>query len=700
MFRYQNMRLCAALALAFPFVAIAQVAGSSAADPQVVVVTGNPLGSRLFELSTPVSVLSGQNLLLQAQSTLGESLARLPGLSSSYFGPNASRPVIRGLDADRVKIMQDGVTMSDLSALSPDHATTVDPLVVEGIEVVRGAATLLYGGSAIGGAVNVIDNRIPESAINGVGGRFQLKAGSVDDERSGALVLEGGDGKFAFHVDVNSRRNQDLSIPGFAHSDRQRLLDDPAQAQAQGTLPNSQGKASGGAAGVSLTFDKGYIGLSHSSLDALYGTVAEPDVTIDMKSTSWNLAGELRSDIDPFENIKLKHSTTDYKHSELEAGAVGTSFTSKGSETRIDALHRKLGIFRGAVGVQFSDNEVSAIGAEALLPKVNTDAKAVFFFEQAEFGKLALNLGGRVDQTRLKSAGGGPLDPLSLLPRFDPAQERKFSTRSAALGGVYKLDAQFALAANLAHTERALSYTELFANGPHVATGQYEVGDARLDKERSNGLDMQIRWKDGANSASFGAFYSRFGNYLIASNSGNLRGADGELNPLDLDDDGVADGSGEGLLPEATFGAVRARHRGFEAEAKIRLIDAASRLDLNLRGDYVRADNSDTGEPLPRIVPLRLGAGLELTLGMINARLDAHHAFKQNRVSANELPTNAYTLVDVSLIYNFGSANFRLEAFGKINNLFDAEARTHSSVLKDIAPLPGRGVVVGLRGRF
>lgn len=700
MFRFQNTRLCAAIALACPFAASAQLVGSNNAEPQIVVVTGNPLSSQLFELSTPVSVLSGQNLLLQSASTLGETLSRQPGISASYFGPNASRPVIRGLDSDRVKIMQDGIGMFDLSALSPDHATTLDPLVVERIEVVRGAATLLYGGSAIGGVVNVIDNRIPESAIEKIGGRFQLKASSADDERSGALVLEGGDGKFAFHLDANSRRNEDLGIPNFAHSDRQRLLDGPAAPQAQGKLSNSAGQASGGAAGASLTFDSGFVGLSYSGFDAKYGTVAEPDVVIDMHSTTWNLAGEWRTAGNVIDSVKFKYGNTDYKHAELEAGATGTTFASKGNEARVEMLHQKIGAFRGAIGAQFSSNEVSTVGAEALLPLVNTDAKALFIFEQMELGNLTLNFGGRIDKTTLKSAGGGPLDPLTLLRRFDPAQTRDFSTSSGAIGGVYKLNAALALAANLAHTERAPTYTELFANGPHVATGQFEVGNSNLRKERSNGADLQLRWRDGANSASIDAFYSRFSNYLVVGNSGNLRGADGELNPLDADANGIADGSGEKLLPEATFRAVRATHRGIEAQAKFRLINTSAPLDLHLRGDYVRATNSDTGEPLPRIVPLRLGAGVEWTLGQVNARLDTNHVFQQNRVAANELPTSGYTMVDASVIYSFGSPALRLEAFGKITNLFDTEARTHSSVLKDISPLPGRGVTVGLRGRF
>ncbi|WP_434517244.1 TonB-dependent receptor plug domain-containing protein (plasmid) [Dechloromonas sp. ARDL1] len=232
-------KAAAAVALAFTApAALAQGAPNQATELAPVVVTANPLGSALFDLAAPVSVLGGRDLTLRRESTLGETVANLPGVSSTYFGPSASRPVIRGLDSDRIRILQNGTGMLDVSALSPDHATTVDPLVVDRIEVVRGPAALLYGGTAVGGVVNVLDNRIPQEAVVGVSGRFEPRFGGADNEQSGAAVLEGGNGRIAFHADISSRRNDDVQIPGFARSSRQRALDGPGQDQPRDRLPN------------------------------------------------------------------------------------------------------------------------------------------------------------------------------------------------------------------------------------------------------------------------------------------------------------------------------------------------------------------------------------------------------------------------------------------------------------------------------
>lgn len=686
-------KTAAAVALAFAApLALAQGANSSqATDLAPVVVTANPLGSGLFDLVAPVSVLGGQDLTLRRESTLGETVANLPGVSSTYFGPNASRPVIRGLDADRIRILQNGTGMLDVSALSPDHATAVDPLVVDRIEVVRGPAALLYGGTAVGGVVNVLDNRIPQEAVTGITGRFEPRFGGADHERSGAAVLEGGNGTLAFHADLSSRHTDDLEIPGFARSSRQRAVDGPGQEQPRGRLPNSSARGEGGALGTSVTFDQGYLGISYGDFKSNYGTVAEPDVRIDMKSSRWDAAGEVRGLNAFVEALKFKAGHTDYQHQELEDGAVATTFKNKGYEARIEATHARLGPLVGAFGVQLSSVDFSALGEESLLPKVETDSGALFLYEEAAFGRAKFTVGGRLERAKVASAGGG---------RFDPAQTRKFSGQSGAVGALYNLSDSVNLAANLSHTERAPTYAELFANGSHAATGQFVIGDTGLAKEKSNGLDLQLRWRSGPHSASLGGFYTRFQNYIAVLNSGNDRGADGELNPVDGDGDGVADGSGEEIVPEALYRAVKADFRGLEAEGKFRVYQGTGSLGLNLRGDYVRATNRDTGEPLPRISPLRLGVGLDYRFGNFGARLDVNHAFKQDRVAANELPTDGHTLVNGALTYRFKAPAMNLEAFLKGNNLFDREARVHASFLKDMAPLPGRGFLAGVRGTF
>jgi len=665
-----------------------------------VIVTANPLGSALFDLAAPTSVLGGRELTLQRQSTLGETIANLPGISSTYFGPAASRPVIRGLDSDRIRILQNGTGMLDVSALSPDHATAIDPLVADQIEVVRGPAALLYGGTAVGGVVNALDNRIPQEGIQGVTGRFEPRFGGSDNERSGAAVLEGGNGRIALHADISSRQNDDVRIPGYARSSRQRALDGPGQEQPRDRLPNSSARGGSGALGASLTFDQGYLGVSYSDFKTNYGSVAESNVRLDMNSSRWDVAGEKRGMDSFIQAVKFKYGYTDYQHQELESGAVSTTFKNNGYEGRLEATHAKVGPLSGVFGVQLSSVDFSALGEEALLPKLTTDSKALFLYEEAAFGRTKFTLGGRLEYVKVASQGGGPLDPNSGLPRFGTAQTRSFYDQSGSAGALYSLTRSLNLATTLSHTERAPTYAELYAKGPHAATRQYEVGDAALTKEKSNGLDLQLRWRFGHHSASIGGFYNRFQNYIVVTNSGNFRGVDGERNPVDADGDGIADGSGKAILPEGQYRAVKADFRGMEAQGKFRVYEGAGDLDLRLQGDYVRATNRDTGEPLPRIAPLRLGMGLDFQRGSFGTRLDAIYAFKQDRVAANELPTEGYTLVNVALTYRIKTQPMELEVFLKGNNLFNQEARVHTSLLKDIAPLPGRGLLVGVRGLF
>ncbi|WP_239251132.1 TonB-dependent receptor, partial [Candidatus Nitrotoga sp. M5] len=396
---------------------------------QPVVVTANPMGSALIDLVSPVSVLSGKELSFRQESTLGETLSKLPGISSTYFGPNASRPVIRGLDGDRVRIMQNGVGMLDVSALSPDHATAVDPLLVDRIEVVRGPAALMYGGAAVGGVVNTLDNRIPQYSIDGYTGRVEPRIGGAANERSGAAVLEAGNGLVAIHADIASRQTDDLRIPGFARSNQQRALDDPAVEQSKGRLTNSSSSSDSGAVGASLTFDEGYLGLSYSDLKTNYGSVAEPDVRVDMNSKRLGVAGEVRELGSFVQEVKFKYNHTDYLHNELEDGEIATTFKNKGYETRIDATHAKLGPFTGAFGVQLSNTDSSALGEEAFLPQVNTDTKALYIYEEAKFGNVKLTAGGRNEHTTVDSAGDSPTTT-----RFGAAQARKFSANSGALG--------------------------------------------------------------------------------------------------------------------------------------------------------------------------------------------------------------------------------------------------------------------------
>lgn len=638
-----------------------------------VVVTASPMGSALLDLVLPVSVLTEKDLLFRQEATLGETLSKLPGISSTYFGPNSSRPIIRGLDGDRIRILQNGVAMLDVSSLSPDHATAVDPLLVDRVEVVRGPAALMYGGAAVGGVVNTLDNRIPQLPVKGFTGRFEPRFGGAASERSGAAMLEAGNGQFAIHADIASRRTDDLRIPGYARSSRQRAADGPEIEQPHGRLPNSSSSSDSGSVGASLTSENGYFGLSYSDLQSNFGTVAEPDVRVDMSSKRLGMAGEIRELNTFVQELKFKYNHTDYLHNELEGGEVATTFKNKGYDTRIDAVHSRLGAFTGAFGVQLTNVDFAALGESAFLPQVNTDSKALFLYEEATFGKIKLTAGGRNEHASVESAGDTPDTT-----RFGSAQSRQFTASSGALGALYSIDPKISLAANLTHTERVPTYAELFSNGRHVATGQFVVGDSTLQKEKSNGADVHLRWRSGLNSVSIGGFYNHFQNYIALLQSGQKQ------------ED----------LTEAFYRPVKAEFYGFEMEGKSRIYEQKGNLDLNLRGDYVRAKNSDTGEPLPRIAPLRLGVGLDYQLGNFGARFDVSHSFRQDRVASSELSTGSYTLADAMLTYRIKTQGIHWDAYLKGNNLFNEEARTHTSFLKEIAPLPGRGFIMGVRGTF
>lgn len=665
---------------------------------QEVVVTGNPLGSELFELAAPVSVLGGQELFLQRKSTLGETLNTLPGVSSTSFGPNASRPVIRGLDGDRIRILQNGAGTLDASSLSFDHAVSIDPLVVERAEVVRGPAALFYGGSAVGGVVNVIDNRIPQYQLNGVSGRAETRYGGADREKATGLVFEAGNGSLALHADVYTRDTDDLRIKGFARSARLRAAD-PQPVEAEGTLPNSAAKSDGGAIGLSHTWANGYIGISRSTLNTRYGTVAEPTVNIDMQSSRWDVAGEMRELGAVIESVKFKAGNTDYEHTELDDGMPATVFRNKGRDLHVEATHGKLGPLQGAFGLQYTDSDFSALGAEAFVPSTNTNAKAGFFYEELPLGALKLSFGGRHERTEVSSAGGGAVPFGAATPRFDPAQTRSFSGNSGALGAVYSFTPGLALAVNGAYTERAPTYYELFANGPHAATGVYEVGNAAAVKEKSKALDITLRMKSGKHSGSIGVFENSFDNFIALFDTGNTRGADGELNPVDAGD-GTSLNTGEEILPEFAYRAVPARFRGLEGEGRFRVMERGGNLDLLVNAAYVRADDRSTGMPLPRIAPWRYGIGLDYRQDRLGARVDATVYGDQDRVAAGELPTDGYTMLNAAVTYRLPAAGVRLEAFLRGVNLLNEEARNHVSFLKDIAPMGRRSGQVGIRGQF
>lgn len=645
-------------------------------DPQVI--TANPLGNE--QLASPSTVLTGNKLTLEQRGSLGETLNNQPGVSSSYFGPGASRPIIRGLDGDRIRILRNGVGALDASSLSYDHAVPLDPVNVDRIEIVRGPAALLYGGSAIGGVVNTLDNRIPVESIEGIHGSGELRYGGADTTRSSAGKLEAGNGQFALHIDANARNFDDLRIPGYARTSDQRTREEGDDEKHR--LGNSDGRQDGGAVGGSYTWDDGYAGVSYSNYDSNYGSPAEQDVRIRMEQDHYAFASEIRNLSGPFTSVKLDAGYTDYKHMEIEDGEIGTTFKNKGYETRVEARHQPIGPLNGVVGAQVTRGEFSALGDEAFVPQTDTNAGALFILEELQSSeRLMLSLGGRLEHTTVDPDAKGNM-------RFYSAdRSSSFTTGSLSSGAVYTLTPVWSLSATLGYIERAPTFYELYANGAHVATGTYEVGDVDLSKEKAVSSDLALRFDNGAHKGSVGVFYSHFSNYIGLLSSGRS-----------LNDEGEEDADG---IPEFTYSGVRARFAGFEAQDHWKLAETRyGNIALELSGDYTRAKNLDTGEALPRIAPLRLNSGLLWELDKWQARVDVEHASSQHNVPDNEYGTDGYTTLGASAGYKFDLGGSQWLAFVNGENLTNQTVRYASSILRDIAPAQGRSVEVGLRTNF
>lgn len=655
-----------------------EAAPTAATAKTDIVVLGNPLGATdARDVAAPVSTLSGDALLLNRGNTLGETLNGLLGVTSTWFGPNAGRPVIRGLDGDRVRVLSNLGASLDASSLSFDHNPAIDPLAIERVEVLRGPAALLYGGTAIGGVVNVIDNRIPARPIDAPRGAFEVRGGGADRERSVATVLEAGNQTFALHADAFHRSTDDYRVPN--------------KTNVSSPVVNSSASASGGAMGAAAFFlgGRGSAGISHSRYQSDYGTVAEADVRIDMLQT--RTAAELNVSqlggalVDAF---FVKGSRSDYRHTEFEGAEVGTVFKNKGEDFRAELKHARVGAWQGVVGVQREQFDFSALGEEAFVPKTNTHNTGVFILEEVGFGALRISAGVRRESSKVRSDGDTPDTD-----RFGAPASRQFNITSASVGAVWRLNQALALNANLARNERAPTYYELFANGPHVATAAYEVGDTALRKERANALDVGLKWKAadaGAGLVAFdlSVFQQQFGNFIALTRTGEER---------------FADEGDEEPLPEYQYRSTRARLVGGEAEATVRLINQPLRTwDVQLKLDYVRGEDRDRNAPLARIAPLRVSVRSSYTFAGWQINADVVHAARQGRVPQEE-PRGAvgsHTLVGLSALKSFligsgKSATF----FVRGTNLGNAQAFNAASIdtIRYAAPLPSRSVKVGVR---
>lgn len=640
---------------------------SSPSTLREITVTGNPLGAT--DLIAPAASYSGPALVLRRGTTLGDTLDGTPGVSATGFGPNANRPVIRGLDGDRIRILGNGGASIDASGLSYDHAVPVDPISIERIEVLRGPGALLYGGSAVGGVVNVIDNRIPREPLDGVTGRADLGLSGGNKGRGSGFMLEGGNSRVGLHADVFDRSTGDVRVPATLACTK------GGETVLARRICNSASDVRGGAVGGSVFFDSGYLGASVSTYRNDYGAVAEDEVTIGMQSTRHALEGEWRNPVQWLQNIKAQASHTDYRHTEFDAGAPGTVFSNRGNDFRLEARHARLGPLEGVIGLQAEATRFAAVGDEAFAPFSRTRQSAVFVHEELTTGWGRLSLGARSESVKVESFGNPDL------ARFVPAS-RNFNPTSYALGALWNVAPGWQLTSNLARTQRAPRDYELFADGPHVATAAYEVGNAALGVERSTNADIGLQWKGGANSFKVNAFTSRFANYIALEATGNT-----------TED-----------LPEFAYRQVPARFAGLEASGTLRLMHGPQTLDLQLRGDTVRATNQDTGQALARIAPLRGGATLVWARGAWGAQVGFDHSARQDRVPVGERVTPAYTLWKAALTWRMKAGATHLLWYARLDNAGNKLAYSATSILTQTAPgkspLAGRSVKLGVQATF
>lgn len=670
----RSLLLAAAGSTILAGAAAAQSAPQAPAELGDIIVTGAPYGISQRASVIATDVVDEQTLATAPAASLGDMLSGRPGIRSTDFAPGASRPVIRGLSGPRVQVLTNGIGLIDASSVSPDHAVATDPAEANRIEIIRGPATLVYGGSAIGGVVNVLDDRIPtEIPEGGVSGVVSTQASSVDDGRSAFGRVTVGSGNFAFNVDGVKRRTDDYDIPAPAISAR-RAAAEGLTREDTGTQPNSYTDLEAWGVGGSYIGDKGFAGVSYKNTDSEYGTVAEESVFIKLNQKRWDARGEYRFDSGTFSALRGSYGHADYTHTEFEAvGEPGTIFNSDGWEGRADLVQRERNGWNGAVGVQALSRNFEAVGEEAFVPSVKIDELGLYTVQRLDLGNHGFEGGLRYDRRKLSGTPIGGAGEVT----------REFDNWSASAAAFIRPTAGLFLGLSLAHNERAPSEVELFADGVHIATAAYETGDLTLNSEKVTTLEGTAHYDRGRFTGDLHVYHSWYNGFIDERPTGDQFYFEEE----------------DEFFPIYRFVQTDAKFYGFELEGAYALWqDGDRKLSLEGAADYVHAQ-TDFG-PAARIPPYSVTGRLAWTSTRFDASAEVRHVGEQDRVANEfELPTDDYTLVNASVaVRPFAQQNVTL--FAEARNLTDEEAREHVSFLKDIAPLPGRNLRVGVAYRF
>lgn len=654
-----------------------------------VVVTASPLEQTVDQLATPALTLSDDELARRRESTLGGTLASEPGVSFDNFGGGASRPVIRGQTAPRIKVMSDGSDIHDASAISPDHAIATETMLLRGIEVLRGPAALLYGGGAIGGAINLLDSKIPTVVPpNGISGEAEARLGTADRERALAGGLTLGFGNFAIRAEGAGRDTGNYRVPGgFATRRVDGSYNDTWTASIGGAWIGENGYL-----GAAYTIQRNKYGLpghNHdyedchphgSSLhceghghddhdhdddhddhdddhDHAAGDHGVPFVKL--RSKRLDVRGEYRDPLPGLDRVRLRMSYTNYAHDEIEDDTIATTFKNKAYDVRTEFRHKPVGGLTGAFGVQYSRSKFSALGEEAFLPKSRTTNVALFGMETLQLGPVRFEVAARHEWQKVNANGAGKV------------KHMPFSISGAA---IWEIDPDYSLALTLARMQRAPNVQELHADGVHLATNTYELGDASLKKETSKSVELAFRKRTGDVTFSLGVYHQRFSNYIFAAT-------------LDRFED----------FRLIRYTSADATFTGIDGQLRYRF---APNLGITVFGDYVRARLRNGKGNLPRIPAGRLGARLDGQWGPVSAEFEYYRVFDQSKTADFEASTSGYNMLNATLAYTLPIAEARTELFVRGTNLTNDLAYNHASFIRNASPLRGRNVVVGLRAAF
>ena len=686
----RNLLLVTVAVAAVPAWAEDAAAGTDIHTPDSadIIVTASLPRDRTDILSG-TTVIQGAELTRQIRTTIGETLSRQAGVSSTAFGPNASRPVLRGFQGERIRVLTDGIGSFDVSNTSVDHAVVVNPQLAERIEVLRGPASLLYGSSAIGGVVNVIDTRIPR-AVPDEAAHVDVLAtyGSAANERSTGAVLDVPlTSKIVAHVDGSYVKTDDLDIGGYllSRTAREQALasGNPggvALANVRGTLPNSASETYDYAGGLAVIDDNGDGGFAVSHYDSTYGVPARYDLTtgdgelVHLHVKQTRIDGRFHLDLGDgfFEKVSGRYGYADYKHQELsDTNQVNTTFLNQSMEGRLELTQAKHGVWQGASGVQFLIRDFNIIGDEAFVPKNTTNQFGAFTLQTFDFGTFKAEASGRVEHSSVKT----------ILAEFrgNPNSfDRSFDTYSGSVGGSVALAPGIRLGVNLSHTERAPSAEELLANGPHGGTQAFEVGDRTFAKEIANGGEATLKAHGDSYSLEASVYYTKFRHYIYEDQTGAIDAESG--------------------LPVFQNRAGNARYYGAEVQGTLTLAHFGDyTLGVDALADYVNAQLLNGLGPVPRIPPFRVLGGVTVTQDRGTARIEAEYSAKQDRVANFETPSDSYTLVNASISYKPFLSQPKVDVVLSANNLFDVDARRHASFLQDFAPLPGRDIRLSVR---